>query len=123
MRKKKTLEIIESLDGSLYKHFVTRDPQSSTSSTATSMPMYTNPSRESIVDAHAGPADQSSLVCSGGLYAGQIMLMLTWNQVQIGPFTLRRSNLAHHLLRLRILHTEEFEMSPDDMVIAAEGKC
>lgn len=65
LRKKKTLELIKSLDGSLYKHFVTRDPQPSTSPTATSRPI--NPSRESIVDAHAGAADQSSLVCAGGL--------------------------------------------------------
>lgn len=70
LRKKKTLELIKSLDGSLYKHFITRDPQPSTSPAATiSGPINPSPSRESIVDAHAGPgsADQSSLVCSGGL--------------------------------------------------------
>jgi hypothetical protein len=63
LRKKKTLELIKSLDGSLYKHFVTRDSQPSTSPAATSRPI--NPSRESIVDAHAGAADQLSLVRSG----------------------------------------------------------
>ena len=63
LRKKKTLELIKSLDGSLYKHFVTtRDPQPSTSPAATSRPI--NPSRESL-DAHAGAADQFSLVRSG----------------------------------------------------------
>jgi hypothetical protein len=47
LRKKKTLELIKSLDGSLYKHFVTtRDPQPSTSPAATSRPI--NPSRESL---------------------------------------------------------------------------
>lgn len=59
LRKKKTLELIKSLDGSLYKHFVTtRDPQPSTSPVVTSRPI--NPSRESL-DAHAGAADQFSL--------------------------------------------------------------
>lgn len=69
LRKKRTLALIKSLDGSLYKHFTTTpDPPPppsgpSTSPTATS----TNPSRESFEDVHACAVDQSSSVCSGGL--------------------------------------------------------
>jgi len=106
LRKKKTLELVKLLDGSLYKHFVTRDPR-----LQVSLPI--NTSRESIADTHAGAADQSSLVFSGGLRRADYV-----DADRVSHF--KETGFSTSLAAAKDL-TEELEMSPNDMVIAAEG--
>jgi len=117
LRKKKTLELIKSLDGSLYKHFITRD-HSRRRRLQLQVCLF-NPSGESIVDAHDGAADQSSLVCSGGRrradYVDADMESGSDRAIHFKETGFSTSLAAANDL------AEELEKSPDDMVIAAEG--
>jgi len=112
LRKKKTLELIKSLDGSFYKHFVTRDLQSSTSSATTSM--LINPSRQSIVDVHAMALliDQSSLLWGGLRRADYVDVDMESDRAIHFKETGFNTSLDVAAKDL----AEELEMSPDDMV-------